>query len=93
MIKNKIIALTAVGCFLAASFRTSVSAENAYTMTDLRHLRDALLQQATMTAADDINGDGVVNVIDLCLLRACVHSKKWYNRRYEKRISSNKLRK
>ena len=57
MIKNKIIAVTAVGCFLAASFRTSVSAENAYTMTDLRHLRDALLQQTTVTAADDINGD------------------------------------
>ena len=69
MIKNKIIAVTAVGCFLAASFRTSVSAENAYTMTDLRHLRDALLQQTTVTAADDINGDGIVNVIDLCLLK------------------------
>ncbi len=69
MIKNKIIAVTAVGCFLAASFRTSVSAENTDTMTDLRHLRDALLQQTTVTAADDINGDGIVNVIDLCLLK------------------------
>ncbi|MDO4157295.1 MAG: dockerin type I domain-containing protein, partial [Oscillospiraceae bacterium] len=69
MMNKKIIAFTAAVSLLPASFSKSVSASVNYTISDLRHLRNALLRVSDITAADDINGDGVVNVVDLCLLK------------------------
>ena len=66
---KKIIAFTAAISLLPASFNNSASASANYTISDLRHLRDALLRASDITAADDINGDGIVNVVDLCLLK------------------------
>ena len=66
---KKIIAFTAAISLLPASFSNSASASANYTISDLRHLRDALLRASDITAADDINGDGIVNVVDLCLLK------------------------
>lgn len=66
---KKIIAFTAAVSLLPASFSNSASASANYTISDLRHLRDALLRASDITAADDINGDGIVNVVDLCLLK------------------------
>ena len=66
---KKIIAFTAAMSLLPASFSNSASASANYTISDLRHLRDALLRVSDITAADDINGDGIVNVVDLCLLK------------------------
>lgn len=66
---KKIIAFTAAMSLLPASFNNSASASANYTISDLRHLRDALLRASDITAADDINGDGIVNVVDLCLLK------------------------
>lgn len=66
---KKIIAFTAAMSLLPASFSNSASASANYTISDLRHLRDALLRASDITAADDINGDGIVNVVDLCLLK------------------------
>ena len=66
---KKIIAFTAAISLLPASFNNSASASANYTISDLRHLRDALLRTSDITAADDINGDGIVNVVDLCLLK------------------------
>ena len=69
MMNKKIIAFTAAISLLPASFNNSASASANYTISDLRHLRDALLRASDITAADDINGDGIVNVVDLCLLK------------------------
>lgn len=69
MMNKKIIAFTAAMSLLPASFNNSASASANYTISDLRHLRDALLRASDITAADDINGDGIVNVVDLCLLK------------------------
>lgn len=66
---KKIIAFTAAISLLPAFFNNSASASANYTISDLRHLRDALLRASDITAADDINGDGIVNVVDLCLLK------------------------
>lgn len=66
---KKIIAFTAAMSLLPASFSNSASAAANYTIADLRHLRNALLRISDITAADDINGDGIVNVVDLCLLK------------------------
>ena len=66
---KKIIAFTAAISLLPASFNNPALASANYTISDLRHLRDALLRASDITAADDINGDGIVNVVDLCLLK------------------------
>ena len=67
IINKKIIAFTAAISLIPSSFNNSASASANYTISDLRHLRDALLRASDITAADDINGDGIVNVVDLCL--------------------------
>lgn len=72
---KKIIAFTAAISLLPASFNNSASASANYTISDLRHLRDALLRASDITAADDINGDGIVNVVDLCLLKRALLTK------------------
>ena len=69
MIKKRIIAFTAAMSILFASFSSSVSAVENYTTSDLLHLRDSLLGISDMTVADDVNGDGIVNGFDLCMLR------------------------
>ena len=68
MIKKRIIACTAVP-FLLASFSGSASAVKNYTIDDARHLSDALLGISDVTSADDINGDGIVNVFDMCTIK------------------------
>lgn len=68
MIKKRIIACTAVP-FLLASFSGSASAVKNYTIDDARHLSDALLGISDVTSADDINGDGIVNIFDMCTIK------------------------
>ncbi|MBO5319836.1 MAG: hypothetical protein J6B01_08555 [Ruminococcus sp.] len=67
--KNKKIAASA-GCILACTALTVGSVSSAQRTTDdLVHLRNALLREGEMTKADDIDGDGVVDVFDMVQLR------------------------
>lgn len=68
MIKKQIIALAAAVSLLSAPYGSASAAAN-YTIADVLHLRDALLGISDMTDADDINGDGKINVFDMCMLR------------------------
>ncbi|MGN0677612.1 MAG: GDSL-type esterase/lipase family protein, partial [Ruminococcus sp.] len=52
-----------------ASFSSSASAVKNYTIDDARHLSDALLGIFDVTSDDDINGDGIVNVFDMCTIK------------------------
>lgn len=69
MMKKRMIAFTAVVSLLSTFFSGSVSAVENDRVNALLHLRDALLGISDMTAADDVNGDGIVNAFDLCMLR------------------------
>ena len=65
--KRRMAAISAL-LLVAAVFIRQNSAE-AVTLTDVQHLIQSLTGQGTMTAADDYNGDGVVNAVDLTLLK------------------------
>lgn len=69
MNKKRIIAFTATMSILFSSFSGAASAEKSYTIDDLCHLRDAIVNLDDITADDDINNDGKVNIFDLCLLK------------------------
>lgn len=68
MIKKMIVAFTAVPLFLS-SFSSSASAVISYTSDDARHLSNAILGISDVTSDDDINGDGIVNVFDICTIK------------------------
>lgn len=68
MYKKRIAALTAAVSLLSASYGSVSSAEN-YSIADALRLCDAILGISDITAADDINADGTVNVFDMCMLR------------------------
>ena len=68
MIKKMIVAFTAVPLFLS-SFSSSASAVRSYTSDDARHLSNAILGISDVTSDDDINGDGIVNVFDICTIK------------------------
>ena len=68
MYKKRIVALTAAVSLLSLSYG-SVSAAANYTIADALTLRDAILGISDITAADDINADGTVNIFDMCMLR------------------------
>lgn len=68
MYKKRIVALTAAASLLSVPYGAVSAAEN-YTIADALRLRDAILGISDITAADDINADGTVNVFDMCKLR------------------------
>lgn len=63
--------IVAAGCFLTCSALTigSTSSAPRSKADDLRHLRNALLCEGELTAADDIDNDGVIDVFDMVQLR------------------------
>lgn len=76
MISRKIIALTA-SASLSVSFLNTFSCLAAdYSASDLFHLRDSLLRVSELTDTDDVNGDGKINVFDMCALRRFLLSSK-----------------
>lgn len=76
MISRKIIALTA-SASLSVSFLNTFSCLAAdYSASDLFHLRDSLLGVSELTDTDDVNGDGKINVFDMCALRRFLLSSK-----------------
>lgn len=76
MNKKRIIAFSATMSILFSSFSGAASAAKSYTIDDLCHLRDAIMTLDKITAADDINNDGKVNVFDLCLLKSSMLTNK-----------------
>lgn len=76
MNKKRIIAFSATMSILFSSFSGAASAAKSYTIDDLCHLRDAIVDLDDITAADDINNDGKVNVFDLCLLKSSMLTNK-----------------
>ena len=83
MISRKIIALTA-SASLSVSFLNTFSCLAAdYSASDLFHLRDSLLGVSELTDSDDVNGDGKVNVFDMCALRrSFLTSKEFVTKSY-----------
>lgn len=67
--KRKILCAAAAASALAIAFGTSANAALSYTDEDAVHLQKALLCLEEFTAADDINGDGLTDVFDMCCLR------------------------
>lgn len=78
MNKKRIIAFSATMSILFSSFSGAASAAKSYTIDDLCHLRDAIMTLDKITAADDINNDGKVNVFDLCLLKSSMLTNEEY---------------
>lgn len=67
--KKKYLCITAAASALAAVCGTSVNAAVSHTAGNAEHLRNALFGLEALTASDDINGDGITDVYDLCSLR------------------------
>ncbi len=76
MNKKRIIAFSATMSILFSSFSGAASAAKSYTIDDLCHLRDAIVDLDDITTDDDINNDGKVNVFDLCLLKSSMLTNK-----------------
>lgn len=72
---NKKIICSAAALAVVAFCGTSASAAARYTADDALHLRNAIMCSESFTASDDINGDGSVDVFDLCCLRRELLSK------------------
>lgn len=78
MNKKRIIAFSATMSILFSSFSGAASAAKSYTIDDLCHLRDAIVDLDDITTDDDINNDGKVNVFDLCLLKSSMLTNEEY---------------
>lgn len=63
------------GCLLTCAALTvgSVSSAPRNKTDDLKHLQSALLREDELSGADDIDGDGVIDVFDLVQLRQQIH--------------------
>ncbi len=49
---------------------SAAAAAYEYTLSDVVHLQQALTSDAKLRAEDDVTGDGIVNVFDLCQLKS-----------------------
>ena len=61
------LSLVIAGSMLGISVMTSVA--NAVSVTDIQHLQKTLLSTGKASEADDYNGDGVINAVDLSLMK------------------------
>ena len=68
MKSNRFSALAAAG-MLALSLVMLPFPVSAVYVSDVQHLLKSLADQRNMTAANDYNGDGVINAIDLTLMK------------------------
>lgn len=76
MFSKKLIAISA-SVSMSVSFLSTLSCTAAdYSSADLLHLRDAILGVSELTDTDDVNGDGKVNVFDMCSMRRALLSSK-----------------
>lgn len=67
-IKKSLISLLTLSAVLSMN-SMNISAVSEYNISDMIHLHDALLCKTDVTAKDDVNSDGFVNVFDLCQLK------------------------
>ena len=72
--KKNILCITAALSALAIACGTSASAALTYTSEDAVHLRNGLFGLESLTAEDDINGDGTIDVYDMCSIRSSLMS-------------------
>lgn len=68
--KKNILCITAALSALAIACGTSASAALTYTSEDAVHLRNGLFGLESLTAEDDINSDGTIDVYDMCSIRS-----------------------
>ena len=66
---NRIAVFAAAMLVLQAAMPLEVSAASA---SDVRHLVKTLTTNGAMTKADDFNGDGLVNAVDLTLMKRAI---------------------
>lgn len=89
--KKGIIVFTAVS-LLSACFSFSASAFTNHTIDDAIHLSKSLLGISDITPADDINGDGIVNVFDVCTIkRELMNNKEFVTKNYSATAGNVKL--
>lgn len=69
MIRRKIIAFAASVSLASSFLGISALASADYSVNDLQHLHNALLGISDVSATDDVNNDGVVNIFDMCAMR------------------------